>query len=59
VQYPSGKKSYVVRYAHKNRKRLHTVGQTSKVPLDEARDLAVNHLAKIADDIFPATAFYP
>jgi integrase len=52
--YPSGKKSYIVRYAHKNRKRLHTVGQTSKVPLDEARDLAVKHLAKIADNIDPA-----
>ena len=52
--YPSGKKSYIVRYTHKNRKRLHTIGQTSKVPLDEARDLAIKHLAKIADDIDPA-----
>ncbi len=52
--YPSGKKSYIVRYTHKNRKRLHTIGQTSKITLNEARDLAVKHLAKIADDIDPA-----
>jgi len=54
--YPTGKKSYIVRYSHKNRKRLHTISQTSKIPLDEARDLAVKHLAKIADDIDPAEA---
>lgn len=51
--YPSGKKAFIVWYRHRGRKRIHTVGQYGKITLDIARDLAIKHLAKIADDIDP------
>lgn len=51
--YPSGKKAFIVWYRHRGRKRIHTVGQYGKITLDTARDLAIKHLAKIADNIDP------
>lgn len=51
--YPSGKKAFVLSYRHKNRKRLLTVGQTSKITLDKARDNALKHLATLADKVDP------
>ncbi len=51
--YPSGRKSFIVWYKYKGRKRIHTLGQYGKITLDTARTLAIKHLAKIADDFDP------
>jgi integrase len=52
--YPSGKKSYVLSYRNeKNQKRLLTIGQTNKITLDQARDIAHIELAKVATKIDP------
>ena len=53
--YPSGKKSYVLSYRNEKRqKRLLTIGQTSKITLDIARNKALKNLAQLVDDIDPA-----
>jgi integrase len=53
--YPSGKKTYVLSYRNEKRqKRLLVLGQTNKITLDHARDLALKHLAAVADKTDPA-----
>ena len=53
--YPSGKKAYVLSYRNeKKQKRLLTIGQTSKIPLDIARNKAIQHLSSITNNIDPA-----
>jgi len=53
--YPSGKKAYVLSYRNEKRqKRLLTIAQTSKIPLDIARNKAIQHLSSITNNIDPA-----
>lgn len=51
--YPSGKKAYVLSYRQNNRKRLMVLGQTGKVTLDMARDLALQNLGAVASKSDP------
>jgi len=51
--YPSGKKSFVLSYRLKGRKRLFTVAQYGALTLDEARKRAQRRLVGIPDDEKP------
>jgi integrase len=45
--YPNGKKAYVLSYRAGGRKRLITLGSASVLTLEQARDMAREHLVKI------------
>lgn len=45
--YPSGKKSFVLSYRQHGRKRLYVLGKYGVYTADEARGLAIDHLAEI------------
>lgn len=48
--YPTGKKAYVLSYRNASGdKRLLTLGQTSKITLDKAKEVALKELAQIVD----------
>ncbi len=47
--YPTGQKSFVLSYRIQGRKRLLTIGRYGSLTLDQARNRARRHLAKIID----------
>ncbi len=51
--YPGGKKTYVLSYRNKGRKRLMKIEQCNKITLDQARAKARRHLGELADKVDP------
>ena len=51
--YPSGKKSFVLEYRFKGRKRLLTIGAYGPLTVDMARDIATQALARVIQGIDP------
>lgn len=47
--YPSGRRSFVLQYRHRNRVRLLTLGQYGVLTLSEARQRARKHLVQVGD----------
>lgn len=51
--YPSDKKSFIISYRHKGKKRLMTLGQYGNLTIDKARELAKKKFGEIAGGVDP------
>jgi len=51
--YPSGKKSFVLKYRHHNRQRLMVLGSFGSITVDNARDEAKKELGELSKDNDP------